>query len=137
MNARHQLAAGAKALVVAGDEEVVDVAAGLEIGIGNDLTVMLDDEGCQLAHAFRPYCHVHLRRRPRAALCRGVVTCADQVDGGVEHAEQRGLVAGTEQADAHGNNGRQMVAIYHGRYCSGACATGLMLAAAGCALHAS
>ena len=73
VNVNHELPPDAAAPMTTGYEEVVDVTAGLNVGIAHDLVVELRDKRIDGAHAFLPFALIQICRRPCFDLLRRVV----------------------------------------------------------------
>lgn len=83
-------------------EEVVDVAVGLDVRVGNDRPILLDDERLNHLHPLCPEHLIGILRSPRLKLFGGVVPARQAVDRAVEDGVQRAFLTDPEWADVHG-----------------------------------
>ena len=102
MQALHQRPAYALAGPLAADEEMVDVAVALHVGVAHDAPALLRDERLEGLHPPRPGGLVDVLGRPGVQLFGRIVAAGDKVDGRAVHSQQGGFGAGAKGANVHG-----------------------------------
>ena len=105
VNSVHQHAADAASRMVAGHEEVIDVAAVLQIRITHDLIPNAGNERTNSEHTLAPEIAINLIRCPGVDLFNAVVTRGDQMNRRMKYAKQRRGIFDFEFTDAHGEWG--------------------------------
>ncbi len=78
---------------------MINVAAGLNIGVGDGFSIKLDDKRCNPTHTLSPKQRIHRSRRPCLHLFQGVIIDRDTVNRGKKHLMQRGRIADPKVAD--------------------------------------